>query len=287
MALFSQRKGVRPIQKVLQRDSMDDELRNRLWSALKLTVLDKWEGPTAYAYQDPNSREVHNLFRFIWLNHFKKPIDTLPYDHEDRYSALRDYFFRCQWWEVYDLLEFIIKHVPKEWKDSLVRFVNSFLQEENADCRVVGEEIVPITDVNELQAIESALDSGLRSVTQHLARAAELLSDRKNPDYRNSMKESISAVEAICQIISGKEKATLPDCLKALKQQKPLHPAFEQALVKLYSYTSDEGGIRHALSDDSSAPSFADAKFMLVSSSGFVNYALTKAAEVGIKIKKR
>jgi hypothetical protein len=113
------------------------------------------------------------------------------------------------------------------------------------------------------------------------------LSDRKKPDYRNSIKESISAVEAICQIISGKQKATLPDCLKAFKDRKPLHPAFEQALVKLYSYTSDEGGIRHALSENSSAPSFADAKFVLVSSSGFINYVLTKTAELGIKVKER
>ena len=265
---------------------MDDELRNRLWSALKLTVLDKWQGPEEYGYQDPDSHDIDVLFRLIWLNHFKNPIDTLPHAHRERYSTVRAYFFQCEWWEVYDLVEFIIKHVPKEWKDSLVRFVNSFLQEENADCRVVGDEIVPITDVNEIEAIESALDSGLRSVKQHLERSAELLSDRKNPDYRNSIKESISAVEAICQIISGKQKATLPDCLKALKERKPLHPAFEQAFGKLYSYTSDEGGIRHALSEDSSAPSFADAKFMLVSSSGFINYGLTKAAELGIKIKK-
>ena len=124
------------------------------------------------------------------------------------------------------------------------------------------------------------------SVRQHLKRSLELLSDRKNPDYRNSIKESISAVEAICQIISGKAKATLPDCLKALKEQKPMHPAFEQALIKQYGYTSDEGGIRHALSDDSSSPSYADAKFMLVSSSAFISYVLTKAAELGIKIKK-
>ena len=162
--------------------------------------------------------------------------------------------------------------------------INNFLEEENADCRIVGDEIVPITDAHEVEAVESALDCSLRSVKQHLTRSVELLSDRKNPDYRNSIKESISAVEAICQIISGKRKATLPDCLKALKERKPLHSAFEQALVKLYSYTSDEGGIRHALSEDSS--SFADAKFMLVSSSGFINYALTKAAELGIKVKE-
>ena len=66
-----------------------------------------------------------------------------------------------------------------------------------------------------------------------------------------------------------------------------MHPALEQALIKQYGYTSNEGGIRHALSDNSLAPSYADAKFMLVSCSAFINYALAKAAELGMKIKDR
>ena len=275
------------MQKTLQRDSMDDELRNRLWSALKLTVLDRWKGPAGYGYQDPDSQDIDGLFRLIWLNHFKHPIDTLPHDYNEKYSAVRDYFFRCEWWEAYDLIEFILKTLPEKWIEPLASLTNVFLEEENADCRIIGDEIVPMTDAREIEAVESALDSGLPSVKQHLERSLGLLSDRKNRDYRNSIKESISAVEAICQIISGRAKATLPDCLRALKEKKPMHPAFEQALIKQYGYTSDEGGIRHALTDDSTAPSFADAKFMLVSSSAFINYALTKAAELGIKIKKR
>jgi hypothetical protein len=113
-----------------------------------------------------------------------------------------------------------------------------------------------------------------------------MLSDRKNPDYRNSIKESISAVEAACQAVSRKTNATLSDCIKALKEQKPLHPALEQALIKLYAYTSDEGGIRHALSDADATPSHADAKFMLVGCAAFVNYLWTKATELGLKIKR-
>ena len=33
MALFSQRAGIRPLNKVIQRESIDDELRNALWTA--------------------------------------------------------------------------------------------------------------------------------------------------------------------------------------------------------------------------------------------------------------
>jgi len=50
----------------------------------------------------------------------------------------------------------------------------------------------------------------VNSITD-LSRALELLSDRKQPDYRNSIKESISAVEATCQVFASKSRATLGD----------------------------------------------------------------------------
>jgi len=56
-----------------------------------------------------------------------------------------------------------------------------------------------------------------------------------------------------------------------------IHPAFEGALEKMYGYTSDAQGIRHALLDESTLDS-ADALFMLVSCSAFVNYLKGKSA---------
>ena len=111
------------------------------------------------------------------------------------------------------------------------------------------------------------------------------MSDRKQPDYRNSIKESISAVEAACQVLAGMPKATLADCIKVIKSRGAVHSALEQAFLKLYGYTSDEGGIRHALTEDSVTPLYSDAKFMLVACSAFVNFIWTKASELGIDIK--
>ena len=41
-----------------------------------------------------------------------------------------------------------------------------------------------------------------------------------------------------------------------------IHPALLLGFEKIYAYTSDQGGIRHALFD-SDKTSFSDAKFML------------------------
>jgi len=177
--------------------------------------------------------------------------------------------------------------MPDYWKEPLINNLNQVLREENAAYRIVDDKVIEITDQHEIDAIESALDNGIQSSRTHLSRALELLSDRKQPDYRNSIKESVSAVEAACQVLANKPKTTLTDCIKVIKNNGNIHPAFEQALIKLYGYTSDEGGIRHALTEESVDPHYSDAKFMLVACSAFVNFLWTKASELGIKINNR
>ena len=104
-----------------------------------------------------------------------------------------------------------------------------------------------------------------------------MLSDRTNPDYRNSIKESISAVESLCRTVSGNDKATLSAALKILKD-KGLHPALESAFQSLYGYTSDANGIRHALLEKSNLTS-TEARFMLIICSAFTNYVIATISE--------
>jgi hypothetical protein len=67
--------------------------------------------------------------------------------------------------------------------------------------------------------------------------------------------------------------------LKRLKTSATIHPALESGFTKLYGYTSDSGGIRHALTDTAEDPRFSDAKFMLVACSAFTSFLLARAAE--------
>lgn len=106
-----------------------------------------------------------------------------------------------------------------------------------------------------------------------------LLSNRENPDYKNSIKESISAVESICIIIAGKG-ATLGDALKTLGNKHNLNNQLKAAFEKLYSYTNSEGGIRHAEGMFESEVTFEEAKFMLVSCCAFVNYLIAEYGKI-------
>lgn len=291
MPLFSQRKGYKPLIKTLQRERVDEELRNRLWNAIKIVVWDQWSYPDRWGNFDETSKKVNFLLDMLWFHFFKWPLDTRP-EFKSRYGRkktayeiIRQYFFESKWYEVYDFIEFVIKHVPDEWKDPLSRFCNKLLETENAAYRIVNEQVVEITDPIEIDAIEEILDVPLKPVSTHIKRALELIADRKAPDYRNSIKESISAIEAICQYITGDTKASLGQALKKIKEKVAIHPALEKGFSAIYGFTSDSGGIRHALTNDEESPSYADAKFMLVACSSFINFLLTKAAEAGIKIE--
>jgi hypothetical protein len=157
---------------------------------------------------------------------------------------------------------------------------NQVLEEELSAYRFVGNQIAKMTSKEEISEIEDASESPFETVNIHLENALRLMSDRKNPDHRNSIKESISSVEAICRIIAEDEKATLGQALGVIekKGEIELHPALKRAFESLYGYTSSAKGIRHALLEGELGLSFEDAKFMLVSCSAFVNYLVAKVA---------
>jgi len=277
---------------------MDDDLRNRLWTGIQIGFWNHlYDSPDNYPPDKEPTEVIEDVVESIWVAYFKEPLDIfhrLRLDSREEYrqyfswlayQRIRAHFLEQEWWELYDLIEFLMKTIPEGWKERIKTTLNGLLEEENSAYRLVGDEVIEIMDEHEIEAIESALDKGIRASDSHLSRALELLSDRKQPDYRNSIKESISAVEATCQVFADKPKATLRDCLQVIKRNGKVHPALEEAFKKLYGYTSDDGGIRHAMTENSVPPSFSDAKFMLVGCSGFINFLWTKASELGIDIK--
>ncbi len=282
MKLFSQRKGFKALKNVIQIESMDTDLRNSLWNALTMCY---WEELKKNVYD----REIIRLFRKLWNDYFKRPIDTLKSYPLDIVSEIREYFFRCKWFEVYDFIEFIANNFVDKYRTRLNsdfrNICNYILEREISAYRFVGGKITQITSEEEIGEIEEALEAGksLKSVRTHLNTALDLLANRKSPDYRNSIKESISAVEAICRLITGKDKAMLGEALKEIEKAVEIHPSLKGAFSKLYGYSSDAEGIRHALSEESNLD-FEDAKFMLVSCSAFINYLVSKSSKAGIKL---
>jgi hypothetical protein len=272
---FSERYGFKPVREFLQIESMDTPLRNSLWNVI--TVV--------YWNSNDHRISITSILQFIWVFYLRKTLDSLSNHERDAILDIREYFFGCKWFEVYDFIE-SIGNDRRKWPTKQFReLCNTTLENHMSGYRFIGNTITRITDSEEVTEIESALQlSGTtQPAKQHIQRALELLSDRASPDYRNSIKESISAVEAIGRSISKDPHATLGKTLQSVVKETGLHKAFRSALDSLYGYTSDEGGIRHALSEDPNSD-FEEAKFMLVICSAFVNYLVAKAQKAGVEL---
>jgi hypothetical protein len=281
MPRFSERHGYKPIRDQVQKESVDKQTRTLLWNYLKVVLWDDWE---SYNYGwTTHSEHVNQLMRQMWVHHFKASLDNLPefdpYQTNSAYGIMKRHFMEAKWFEVYDFLEFVVQNWSGGGEDQIATGINSILEKEVCAFRFVDKKIVPITDELELEAIDRASLNAPDAVKRHMSRAVELLSDRTSPDYRNSVKEAISAVEALCQTVTGDNKGTLG---KLLGSVNGLHPAFKAALSSMYGFTSDAEGIRHALLDEPTL-TFTDAKFFLVQAAGFVNYISGKQSEKKLK----
>lgn len=225
----------------------------------------------------------------MWDRVLKRPVDEVGYSsHYKIWNDMKEWFFETSWNRRYDLLEFAVNARGFGLNTDDIQLVaNSVLERESSAWRFHSGRLIPISNSTEMEAVTSAIDltseeSSLEGANIHLRRAAELLSDRDSRDYRNSVKESIQAVEMIVRRITG--QSTLGKGLdelesKGLEIDKQLRTAFE----KTYAYSnSKESGIRHAIMDAPVLPDFDDAKYMLVISSAFVNYLVGKARRLGV-----
>ena len=208
------------------------------------------------------------------------------------YSAVKIGFFKLDWFSVYDFIEYIVENIFLITSESLAqenlqRSFNNVLERELSAYRFINGTLSPITNAQEIEMINTVLNESktekLLGANEHLKAAQSKLSDRENPDYRNSIKESISAVESIVKLISEDSKATLGQALKLIGDKVNLHSALKEGFEKLYGWTCDGDGIRHALMEKSDLD-FDDAKYMLVSCSAFVHYLIMKAQKSGIKL---
>jgi AbiJ N-terminal domain 4 len=279
---FSERYGYKKVTDALQKESMDSQLRWCLWKCL----WDSYLQPPLH--EDPDTRRIDKENVMIFMHQI---VDLPHYDIESYgkfCGALKDVFIFSKWFEVYDFIERVVDlekstqhpEVPVRLTgDALQRFkdaCNRCLERHLSAWRFVGDHVAPITSEEEIAAIAQALEAPdkFASVRHHIGTALDHLADRNSPDYRNSIKESISAVEGCCQILTGKGQFSI--ALKVLEEKGVIrHGALKSAFGSLYGYTSDADGIRHALMDEPNLTQ-ADAKFMLVTCSAFVNYIIER-----------
>lgn len=276
---FSERHGYKPIKKIIQVDSMDTNLRNLIWSFFYETYINPSEDIEEQSYGKDVKITCEVIMNRVWIKFFHKKINEMKVFRRASFEKDCEYLFdKLKWYEVYDLMEFIIKEDDTRRGEVFKELLNSVLESENSAYRVVGNSIIRNIEDCEIDSVEQVFEQDrYEGVKIHIQTALDLLARKPEPDLRNSIKESISAVESMCCIICNDNKATLGKALDKIKKQDKynIHKTLISGFDKIYGYTSNGDGIRHALEEQDNLY-YEDALYMVVSCSAFINYLIQK-----------
>lgn len=270
MALFSERYGYTKPSDVIIREIITPEVQNAIFNCtLQL------ENSLTFNELGYTKNFFIPIEKDIWEHSFNQKIVDYKkgfiIDFIDDSSII--------WYKKLDLLESIIETLGNycgcpPFTDTIIKNYIKNLNHEfkrlNFGYCIIGNTIAEIVSEGEIKSIESALISSESNIRKHLNNALVLYSKRPKADYRNSIKESISAVEAISRNITGENVLNFTK----MKEKGIIIPnVLKKAFECLYGYTNDKTtGIRHALMEDTNAPQAEEALFMLVSCSAFINY---------------
>jgi hypothetical protein len=292
---FSDRNAIKPINEEIQLTEFDERTRAQLQNMLSHMYDFVYNGNLYWG----NSK-IQDFLQFVMGSIYSECIDTRETIDDDKViKILKETLANGDYDEVLTVIEALIQYWDDFLKtdrgnsyynpynytyvtDSLFAIANQYFEREFVGYRFLDRIIVPISDPNEIETIKETLQNRYESIYDHISKANSLLSDRNSPDYENSIKESITAVEAACEILTGTKgkEATLGIMLKKLETSGiEIHSAMKTAFNALYGYTSDANGIRHAGDIGGAASTFEEAKFMLVSCCAFINYLIANSAK--------
>lgn len=262
---FSDRNNIDTINTIIQKKDLDERTRNKIINIFDY-IIDK-------CYYE---RSLDELYNYIYKVVFCVTNDEIPEsDVVRRQDVTNGIKTNWEYHEIFSFLESILYWYNKKYPlDEIYVIFNNLFEQECVGYRFIDGKITDIVNDEEIKEVEQALDTKYSACNISMNKALNFLYDREAPDYSNSVKESISAIEAMCSIILGTRKPTLGGALKELeKKGLKIHGALKQAYSELYGYASDESGIRHNNGIDVNT-TFEEAKYMLVSCSAFLNYLI-------------
>lgn len=279
---FSERNNIEKLSEEIQLKKLDDRTR--------IGILNMW----SKFYEDVKWRSMLNntnrkdILRLIITNVYNQPAPTWSLLKETIVLNEVEKTIRYDKYnKVFDLLEYTISMFHSLKMGSTYRYgyqnnnyfsqLNKLFEQEFVGYRFIDNKISKISDPIEVKSINDTFSVSYDTVKGHILKANVFLSDRDNPDYQNSIKESLSALEALAQIITGINGAgaTLGKMLKKLEDDGIISGAMKSGFSALYGFASEGKGIRHS-SVNGTEVGFEEAKFILVISTAFINFVMAK-----------
>ena len=251
---FSDRNAIKPENVEIQLHDFDKRTRVQLQNMISKMYSAVYDHDLYYGRS-----YIQDFIRFVLGTVYSETIDTRKtYDDDPIIKMINETIFNGDYDEVLTLIEALVQYWDSYLKDnrgyqyydkynniyhetSIYEVANIYFEQEYVGYRFVDGIIVPISNSYEVETINETLKNEYQPVYDHISKANKLIADREKPDYENSIKESISAVEAICEIITqtkGKE-ATLGNMLKKLEDSGvEIHKGLKSAFNILGSITN-------------------------------------------------
>ena len=271
---FSQREGKALLPEPMQPEHLPQKFRQLVWQAIATEIV------------NISSNNKGNIYSII--DSYQFDIRGQFHDEIEEWSEEDYYFDFCKEWirdesyhEVLTFIEFILRNedcsedLRKGLLDTFEKAPIAYFIDDKDGLPTIMPRVNREAGEAAQQAIETLRKNNLEGATTHLRQAAEDINERR---YAHSIANSIHAVESVARRIDPKAGKFLGPALDSLEQAGLLkHRALKEAFKKLYGYTSDEQGIRHALLDkDSADVGLDEAMFMFGACASFAAYLTNK-----------
>lgn len=275
---FSQAQGYEELPGPLKLEQLPPSARTSIWNVFYRFINATKQKPRWTEYVGGVWWEV---LQAKHVYHDNLPLDEWDGSLENQRHQLRHSVEKLPFNKVFDLIQFVIRY-PKCPSEFIVMMKEVFASSRLA--YTIDESppptIIPAVTKAEgdatIESLQTLRAAGLDGSAAHLRNAAECINGN---DWAGSIRESINAVESVARQLDPKASKELGPALASLEKHEALHPALKGAFTKLYGYTSDEQGVRHALLDQSSANVGMDeAVFMLGACASFASYLWRKHA---------
>lgn len=282
---FSDRNKIKPLNNIIQYKSLDEHTRNSI-SIMISKIIERLVYFIGYS-------DRYKLAKELLMRLFNEPVLVGEYPNlNDVSSDINDICINGDYDDVLTLFESMCQQV-QEYEDEYEKekisyqgyynqadycwydLANQLLEEEFVGYKFIDGQICKITSQTEINSIMESLSTPYDKVNEHVKNAIKLLKENGAHDYKNSIKESVLALECLLNIVLNTKGLELGKALNEYSKKIDIHPALKESLSKLYGFTSDSSGIRHDTNKKDNNERFDEAKLILVNTSGFINYIIS------------
>lgn len=235
---FSDRNGIEPINTTIQMTDFDERTRVSLANYFCAVFTDM---SNELPLNDWMNQLYLDMMWHVFVRQVKPSHLMVVIVKNEIEDSVIEVIRTGEYHDVLTIIEYIANKMEKvysEFEDNhdIQKGFNDIFKREYVGYRFVDGIITRITNEIEIDSIDEAISSPYDNISKHIRKALERFADREKPDYENSIKESILAVEAICRIIANNDKATLGEALKEIKKKGEynIHPSLEEAFKHIY-----------------------------------------------------